>query len=418
MSSKDEYPPQAIEGATGPGLKHGSPTYAIIRMIAGLLLMTVGTASMYVGMVGLKPIALEFEASRSLGSVPYALFMVGYGFGGILLGRIADKFGIFFPLLLGSLSVPLGLYLASISNEYWQYIAALCLLTGLLGSSATFSPVVADISHWFTRKRGLALSIVISGSYLAGAVWPPILQLFFDDYGWRISLQLVAIISLCLMLPLSLIFLKKPKHLISENKIDEDNRFISPLGFSPKTLQTVICCAGIGCCVAMSMPQVHIVSYTTDLGFAAQRGAEMLSLMLGFGIISRLISGFISDHIGGAKTLLIGSALQGAVLAAFLGSDSLTGLYIISACFGLAQGGVVPSYAIIIRTYFPPGQAGWRIGLSLFFTIIGMAIGGWGAGALYDLTGSYEISFINALAFNVINFLIVGFLVIRARKYK
>jgi len=407
----------AREGMTGPGVEHGSPTYAIVRLVAGLLLMTVGTASMYVGMVGLKPVAMEFGISRSLGSLPYTLFMVGYGIGGIAMGRLADRFGILVPLLIGTIAVPVGLYLAGVSESFWQYLLSLAVLAGLFGSSVTFSPVVADISHWFTARRGFALSLVISGTYLAGAIWPPIMQGLFDAVGWREALKWVALISFVTMLPLSLLFWRKPAHMVGAHDGPRAVRFTRPLGLKPNFLQGAVCCAGIGCCVAMSMPQVHIVSYASDLGFAAQRGAEMLSLMLGFGIVSRLISGWISDRIGGLKTLLLGSALQGTVLASFLGADSLTSLYIISACFGLSQGGVVPSYAVIIRTYFPPAEAGGRIGLALLFTIMGMALGGFLAGVLYDLTGSYTVSFINALAFNVMNFSIVGFLLLRARRH-
>ena len=407
---------KAPEGMTGPGYEHSSPIYANIRVAAGFLLMTLGTAAMYIGMVGLKPVALEFGITRSLGALPYALFMVGYGAGGIIFGRFADKFGIIIPLLIGSLCAPLGIYLAGISEYFWQYVLSLSILSGLLGSSVTFSPIVSDISHWFTARRGLALSIVISGSYFSGAIWPPIIQTMFDTYEWRIALQWIALISLCSMIPLSLMFWRRPVHLNKLNSDHMEKRFSKPLGFSPQTLQFAVCCAGIGCCIAMSMPQAHIVSYATDLGFIAQRGAEMLSLMFGFGIISRLASGFICDKIGGLKTVLFGSSLQCCAIVAFLGVDSLTGLYIISACFGLSQGGIVPSYAVIIRTYFPPHEAGWRIGLALFSTIIGMAIGAWVAGKLFDITGSYTLSFVNALVFNMINLFIVGILVGRARR--
>ena len=406
----------AREGMGGPGFEHGTPIYALVRITAGFLLMTIGTASMYVAMVGLKTVALEFDVGRSIASLPYSLFMVGYGLGGILLGRLADKVGIITPLIIGTFAIPIGLYLASTADNFWQYLISLALLTGLIGSSATFSPIVSDISHWFTARRGLALSVVISGTYFSGVVWPPILQIMFDSLGWRESLQWVALVSFSTMLPLSVIFWRKPIHLSKNLSLLQESRFIKPLGMSPNILQITVCGAGIGCCVAMSMPQVHIVSYSTDLGFAAQRGAEMLSLMLGFGVLSRLTSGWIADHIGGVRTALLGSLLQGLVIIAFLGVDNLTGLYIVSACFGLAQGGIIPSYALIIRTYFPPSEAGWRIGFALFSTIMGMAIGGLVAGGLYDLTGSYKLSFINALAFNILNFSILGFLVIRSRK--
>ena len=173
--------------------------------------------------------------------------------------------------------------------------------------------------------------------------------------------------------------------------------------------------AGVGCCVAMSTPQVHIVAYCGDLGYGAARGAEMLSIMLAFGIVSRLASGWICDRIGGLRTLLLGSALQGIALVLFLPFDGLASLYLISALFGLFQGGIVPSYAIIVREYFPPAEAGARVGTVLMATLFGMALGGWMSGKVFDLTGSYNAAFINGIGWNLLNLSIVLFLMARLR---
>jgi len=389
--------------------------YVIVRLFVSLALMTVGTVGMYVGIVGLKPIAAEFGISRGVGSLTYALFMIGYAFGNVIHGRLADRYGILVPLLIGSVALPAGLILSAQADTLWQFLATIALLGGALGSSAVFAPIIADVSLWFVGRRGLAVAFVLSGSYFAGAIWPPVLQYLISEYGWRSAFVTVGYFCLATMVPLSLLMYRKPAHLFADKGAPRQSQFVRPLGLTPNALQCTICLAGIGCCVGMSMPQVHIVAHATDLGFAAERGAEMLSLMLGCGIISRIASGWISDRVGGLRTLLLGGGLQGVVLAAFLAADSLTALYIVSACFGLSQGGVVPSYAIIVRTFFPAGEAGWRIGTALFSTIFGMALGGWLAGFLYDLTGSYTVSFINALGFNVMNFLIVAFLLTRAR---
>jgi MFS family permease len=185
------------------------------------------------------------------------------------------------------------------------------------------------------------------------------------------------------------------------------------LPFSPTTLQTLLFIAGIGCCVAMSMPQVHLVAYCGDLGYGAARGAEMLSLMLGLGIISRVASGFIADRIGGVRTLLLGSLLQGVALFLYLFFDGLASLYIISGLFGLFQGGIVPSYAIIVREYFPPREASTRVGLVIMATVFGMALGGWLSGAIFDATGSYRAAFLNGLAWNLLNVSIAAWLLLR-----
>ena len=386
------------------------PLYPVIRLTASVMLVTMGGAAMYAVIVALKPASIEFDVSRGVASVPYMLFMLTGGVGGVFMGRLADRFGVLVPVLIGCVGLPAGMAGAAYAEEFWQFCAALGVLSGLLGTSALFAPVAADISLWFTRRRGLAVAIVVTGTYFAGALWPPIVQASIDARGWRQTFVIVAIVMAVVMLPLSAVLYRKPAALIAAQTAHAWIGAGRPLAMAPGTLQCLICVAGLGCCVAMAMPQVHIVAHISDLGYAAQRGAEMLSLMLGTGIVSRIGSGFISDRIGGLRTLLLGSVLQALALVAFLGADTLTLLYVVSAVFGLSQGGIVPSYTIIIRTFFPAHEAGRRVGWAMLFTFAGMALGGWMAGALYDLTGSYTASFINAIAFNVLNAAIVLYL--------
>ena len=389
--------------------------YPLVRLVASLVLVTMGGAAMYALIVALKPASFDFEVSRGLASVPYMMFMLTGGVGGVAMGRLSDRTGVLVPVLIGCVGLPAGMAGAAFAEEFWQFCAALGVLSGLLGTSALFAPMAADISHWFTRRRGLAVAIVITGTYFAGALWPPILQASLDARGWRETFLIIAIVMACVMLPMAALLYRKPAVLTAAQAARAAPGAGRPLGVAPGTLQCLICVAGLGCCVAMAAPQVHIVAHVTDLGYAAQRGAEMLSLMLGTGIVSRIGSGFISDRIGGLRTLLLGSLLQALTIAAFLGADTLTMLYVVSAVFGLSQGGIVPSYTIIIRTFFPAQEAGRRVGWAMLFTFAGMALGGWMAGALYDLTGSYTASFINAIAFNVLNAAIVVFLAQRHR---
>jgi MFS family permease len=296
------------------------------------------------------------------------------------------------------------------------------VLIGLLGTSATFVPLVADTSQWFTRRRGIAVAICMSGNYTAGAVWPPILQYFIDSAGWRPTYIGVGVFCLLSMLPLALFLRRRPPAAepAAARSAPAPGQPVAaavserPLGFSPAALQALLCVAGVACCVAMSMPQVHIVAYCSDLGFGAARGAEMLSLMLAFGIVSRLLSGWISDHIGGLRTLLLGSVLQGIALLLFVPYGGLTTLYVVSALFGLFQGGIVPAYALVVREYFTPKEAGARVGTVLMATLFGMALGGWMSGAIFDLTGSYRAAFLNGIGWNLLNIGVVSFLLYRA----
>jgi len=342
--------------------------------------------------------------------------MIGFGFGGILMGRLSDRFGVMVPVLIGAVALGLGFIAAGSAQSLLQFGIAQGLLVGFAGSSATFAPLIADASLWFTRRRGIAIAICASGNYLAGAIWPPVLQHFFDSVGWRQTYIGVGVFCVVAMLPLALALRRRPPAFVPmQAAAGAAHASARPLGFSPGTLQAILCVAGVACCVAMSMPQVHIVAYCGDLGFPAARGAEMLSVMLGFGIVSRLASGWICDRIGGLSTLLLGSTLQMIALALFLPFDGLDSLYVVSALFGLFQGGIVPSYAIIVREHFTPQEAGARVGTVLMATLFGMALGGWMSGAVFDLTGSYRAAFLNGMGWNLLNVAIVAGLLYRSR---
>ena len=389
--------------------------YPLIRLTTVLALMTLGCSAMYAGVMVLEPLALELGTGRGNSSLIYGSFMIGFALGGVFMGRLADRLGIMVPAVIGSLALPAGFYLAAHASSILEISLAFCLLCGFLGSSFSMAPLIADISHWFSRRRGLAVGIAFSGSYVAGAIWPPILQRMFDAQGWRESFIDLALLTLILMALLSLLLYPKPTTNVQLTTAGSNNSNLTNSAISAGSLQSLICLAGFGCCVAMAMPQIHIVPYVMDLGHPAMRGAEMLGLMLGFGIISRIGSGWLSDRIGGVATLLLGSTLQLAVLIAFLTGNSLVFLYGISIAFGLSQGGIVPSYTIILRAFFPPKQAGWRISTSFLFTVAGMAFGGWIAGILYDLTGSYTVSFLNAIGFNILNLWIAASLLKQSR---
>ncbi len=398
--------------------------YAWARLLASLLLMTIGGSGMYAVTVVLPSIQQEFGVARADASLPYTLTMIGFGIGGVLMGKLADRHGVIAPVLLGTVGLSCGFVAAGLSGSIGQFAIAQGVLLGALGTSATFAPLVADTALWFTRRRGIALGICMSGNYVAGAVWPPIVQHFIDAAGWRATYIGIGVFCLVTMLPLALMLRRRPPALATAAPQPAAASGAArpalagerPLGFAPATLQALLCVAGVACCVAMSMPQVHIVAYCGDLGFGTARGAQMLSLMLGMGVVSRLASGWISDHIGGLRTLLLGSVLQGAALLLFLFSDGMAQLFIVSALFGLFQGGIVPSYALIVREYFTPQQAGARVGTVLMATLFGMALGGWMSGAIFDLTGSYRAAFLNGIAWNLLNLTIVLWLLWRVRR--
>jgi MFS family permease len=386
-------------------------SYAWLRLAVAVALATVGGVGMWSVVVALPAIQADFGVDRAAASLPYTLAMLGFAGGGVIIGRLADRFGILPPLILGILSLGAGYIGVGLSPSLTLVAFAHTLLG--FGCSATFGPLMADISHWFERRRGIAVAIAAAGNYIAGTVWPPLVQHFIATQGWRATHIGIGLFCLAVMLPLSL---PMRRRLAAHTATAAAARPRAVAPFSPPTLQVMLCVAGVACCVAMAMPQVHIVAYCGDLGYGVARGAEMLSLMLGCGIVSRIASGFIADRIGGVRTLLLGSLLQGAALVLYLLFDSLFSLYVVSALFGLFQGGIVPSYAIIVREYFPPKEAGTRVGLVLMATLVGMALGGWMSGAIFDLTGSYQAAFLNGLAWNLVNVSIVSLLLLRSRR--
>jgi len=389
------------------------------RLCIAVLLMTLGTSSMYAVAVFLPTVQAEFGISRSAVSLPYTAMMLGLGLGSILMGKVTDRFGVSTALVIGAVSVGLGYVLSGLAPNIILFGICHGFLLGFFGASATFAPLMADTSMWWSKYRGIAVGVCSSGNYLAGTIWPPIVQYGIEHYGWRNTYIAMGVICGIGMFLLALLLRQRPpvgqvSNVINVAAPNRDKPFNLPIPFA----QALLCIAGVGCCVAMSMPQVHIVAYCTDLGFNAARGAEMLSLMLACGVASRLISGLICDRIGGLKTLLLGSVLQGIALLLFLPFESLISLYIIAALFGLFQGGIIPAYAIIVREYFPIQDLSKRVGLCIMSTMIGMALGGWLSGKVFDLTGSYHASFINGIAWNLMNITIVVFLLLRVRNTK
>ena len=387
--------------------------YAWMRLGVSVALSTLGGVGLWSIVVALPAVQAEFGTLRADASLPYTLTTIGFAIGGIAMGRLADRCGVMVPVILGTLALSAGYVASAFAGSMWQFAVIYGVLIGLLGSCATFGPLVADTSLWFARRRGLAVSLCASGNYFAGAFWPPVLQHFIETVGWRQAHIGIGILCLVTMLPLALVLRRRPPAQAVPVAAPAGNR--GTLGLPPNALQALLMFAGISCCVAMAMPQVHIVAYCVDLGYGAARGAEMLSLMLACGVVSRLASGWILDRIGSRATLLLGASLQAVALSLFLPFDGLTSLYAISAIFGLFQGGIVPSYAIIVRESFPAREAGLRVGLVLSSTLVGMALGGWMSGAIFDATSSYRMAVLNGLAWNALTMAIAAWLLWRGR---
>jgi len=387
--------------------------YSWTRLAISLIIATVGNVGIWSIIVVMPAIQAEFGVDRAAASLPYTLTMVGFALGNMAIGQVVDRFGVTTALIGAALLVAAATGTAALSPSV-LVLSGLQLLIGF-GTAASFGPLIADVSLWFLKRRGIAVAITASGNYLSGAVWPVILADILAGQGWRVVYLVIAAVTLAALIPLAL-FLRRRVPLAARVHADSLSAVrAGKTGLPPRMLALLLGIAGVGCCVAMSMPQVHIVSYCVDLGYGPAVGSQMLSLMLLGGVGSRLVSGLLADRLGGVRTLLIGSALQGLALMLYLPSDGLTSLYVVSLVFGLAQGGIVPSYAVIVREYMPSAEAGRRVGFVLMTTIVGMALGGWMSGWIYDVTGSYHMAFLNGIAWNGLNIGIMVLILLRTR---
>lgn len=401
--------------AEGPRIIDGPPAWR--RLGLALAIATVGNAGMW-SIVALMPgIEAEFAVARADASLPYTLTMAGFGIGSILIGRVADRTGIAPALAAAGVLLALA-YAAAAFAPSLAVVAGAQFLIGL-GTAATFAPLMADVSRWFKRRRGMAIGVTACGNYLSGAVWPPILAQVMQTHDWRAACLVLAASALVGMPGLAFALRGAPPVEIEaaaspaamagapEAALAAAMPGAGRGALRPRALVAMLGVAGFACCMAMAMPQVHIVALCVDYGFGPAAGAEMLSLMLIGGCFSRVLSGLAADRYGGVMTLLTGSALQMIALALYLPFDALVPLYAVSFAFGLAQGGIVPSYAVIVREHLPAKDAGAMVGLVIFATIAGMAAGGWASGWIYDVTGSYQAAFLNGIAWNMLNIAVV-----------
>ncbi|MGF1651517.1 MAG: MFS transporter, partial [Hyphomicrobiaceae bacterium] len=351
--------------------------YAWRRLIVSLLIATVSGVGFWSTVVVLPAIEVEFGITRADASLPYTATLIGFAIGGVAYGWVVDRIGIAIPVAIGGVMLGLGYIATAFAENTWQFVIAQGVLIGMLGSAVGFGPLVADVSLWFKRRRGIAIALVASGNYIAGAVWPPIIQHLTSAYDWRVAHMVMGVVCVVVMVGLAPLLRRRPPSITLAPGVTAPAEQLVPMPVSKTALQALLVIAGISCCIAMSMPQVHIVAYCVDLGFGPARGAEMLSIMLGLGVVSRIASGLLADRIGGLMTLIIGSMLQAIALSFYLPFDGLASLYLVSALFGLAQGGIVPSYALVVREYYPAREAASRVSFVLMSTVGGMALGGW-----------------------------------------
>jgi MFS family permease len=317
-------------------------------------------------------------------------------------------------VICGALMIGTGLAISTLGPP-WPLWIGHGLFIGLVGLGGINAPLYIYVSRWFDQRRGSALALISSGSYLAGALWPPVFGQAIAYFGWRETMLWYALAEIAVVVPLAAIYFHTAPEVIDEEAEAGAARNAPVLGWPPNLVFAMMCAAAVMCCVPMAMPQGHLVAFCSDLGITRSVGAVMLSVLLGTAFLSRQIWGAISDRIGGLATVLIGSAWQCCAMVAFLLTQSEAGLFTVAAAFGLGFSGIIPAYVLALRELFPASEASWRIPTLLLFSGGGMALGGWLAGALYDHFGYYAPAFAAGIGSNILNFIVVGTLVMRGR---
>ncbi|HEY4041049.1 MAG TPA: MFS transporter [Rhodopila sp.] len=386
-------------------------------VIAGVALtvLTISYGAPLITVVALKPIAAEFATARSAPAVAVSLTYIGSGMGGIVMGWLSGRIGVRRVAMGCGTMIAAGLVLASCGGLYQLYASNL-LLIGLLGASGMFSPMMAYVMQWFDRHRGSAIALVSSGQYVAGAVWPLLFQAGVAGFGWRVTMRVFSVVVAVTILPLAGWFFRSPPVTRAQASTAAGAVTCAPLArLRPNMTMGLLAAAIFCCCVTMSMPLAHIVAYCGDIGLGAKPGAAMLSLQLAAGVVAQQLWGWVADCLGGLRTVLTTSTGMAVAMAGFLLTQNEMGLFSVSAVFGLAFGGLVPGYILAVREIFPAAEVAWRIPIILFPGALGMATGGWLAGAIYDDFGFYAPAFAVGLLFNLVNLGVVGTLVMAQR---
>ncbi len=383
--------------------------------LTALGIYTVSFGAPVITVVALKPIAAEFGGARSVPALAFALAWLGWAVGGVAMGWAAERIGVRWTVMFGAVMIGLGLVISSLGGKAALYVGH-GLFIGLIGNAGINAPLYVYVARWFDRRRGIAIALISSGTYLAGTIWPVLFDRGIASLGWRHTMLIYAVFEIAVILPVAALVFGPAPDSGGASVAAGPARGMPVLGLQPRTVQILLCVAGFLCCVPMAMPQGHLVAFCSDLGLPAAHGAAMLSLLLGCAFFSRVGWGFVADRIGGLRTVLAGSVCQITAMTGFLLTQDEAGLFAVAAIFGLGFSGIIPAYVVAIRELFPVAEASWRIPTLLLFSGSGMAAGGWLAGAIYDFAGFYGAAFVTGIAFNLVHIAIIGSLVLRRRQ--
>jgi MFS family permease len=358
---------------------------------AGIVVTCVGVGAMLSLSVFLQPMSEAMGWSRTGISIAALLNWLCMGAGSFLWGAISDRLGTRVVVLLGGVLLGLGLVTASQAATLGQFQVLFGVIVGLAAGSF-YTPMTATTTRWFTRHRSLAVALVSAGLSVGSAIMGPFVRWLITNYDWRVAMMVTGDLVWLVVLPTALLVRNPPALSPAATAVartDADHRELTVAQALRTPQFAAIALTYFACCAAHSGPIFHMVTHAIDRGVPAMAAATVLSLASLASLSGKIVCGLVADRVGAKRTLVAGLALQAVAVSFYVFTRDLGSFYALAVVFGFAYGGVMPLYAILVREYFGARSMGTIFGAVAFVSTLGMALGPWAGGSLYDAFGGY-----------------------------
>jgi MFS family permease len=393
------------------------PPYGWVVVMAAAVCMAFGNGSLLTLSVFLKPLVAEFGWLRGEVSFAYLVGTMALGAGGIAMGWLADRYPVRWLVLAGAAAIGIAFGLLAHLTALWQLHLLYALLGGVAGA-ACFAPLIAITGNWFERRKGLALGITTAGQSLGYAIVPFLARELITTQGWRATYTALAVLCAAVVGAMALL-LRDPPGLAAARRAAAAPSGAAAAAATPAApLPSGITVAWLSAAALFSMTligmaTVHVVALAQDAGIAAQLAASVLSVMMVGGILGRVGMGRLADRLGGLRTALLAALAETLLVFGFVYVHTLAPLLVLGGAFGMAYGGVMTCYMVSIRELVPLERRGTSVGILAMLGWVGIGLGGWQGGALFDLSGAYTLPFAVAAAAGVVNVALLGALWLR-----
>lgn len=371
--------------------------YGWVIVACGIVMTCIGIGSMLSLGVFLQPMSEAMGWSRTGISLAALLNFLCMGVGSFFWGALSDRFGTRAVVLAGGILLGGGLVGASQAATLGQFQLLFGVVVGVAAGSF-YAPMTATTTRWFVEHRSLAVALVSAGLGLGSMTVAPLVGWIISHYDWRVAMLVIGDLAWLLLIPAALLVRNPPAAAPAPPPAPGA---LAPREFTvAEALRTpqfaAIALTHFACCAAHSGPIFHMVTNVIDHGISAMAATTVLSAAGLASLSGRVICGLLADRLGAKRVLIVGLAIQAAAVGLYLVTRELAGFYALALMFGLAYGGVMPLYAIVVREYFGARIMGATFGAVAFASTLGMALGPWLGGVLYDSFGSYAWLFVGS----------------------